>query len=323
MYRPKVPRRSQGRRNCKMMVLVTTVVALWVLNYNMYRSLPTASQSQPTPQPTRSSFLQVHPDDFNYMNRKSNTSPIVVEKYKFLFFTIQKTGCTVMKQLARRMMGYKNWRTGKTWPTDKTGLKYLFDYDVETATKLMNDPSYTRATFVRDPKERYLSAFLDKGVQTNYFSEWCCQKKPRKMRPFCSEQASNFTYFVEETQTCYDSHWEPQTDFITDAYSKQLNFVGHLETAERDAKALLQRIGAWEEHGQSGWGKHRNESIFQSTSNVKHKTTKSTGDSKSRLSQYFTPELEKLVEERYAHDYERSEFSLPLKKIEYPARTAS
>jgi hypothetical protein len=88
-----------------------------------------------------------------------------------------------------------------------------------------------------------------------------------------------------------------------------------LETAADDARVLLQRIGAWEEYGKSGWGTNGNESIFESTSNVKHKTGNGTGDSHSRLAQYYTPESERIIEQRFASDY--SKFSLPLKKIQF------
>ena len=43
-----------------------------------------------------------------------------------------------------------------------------------------------------------------------------------------------------------------------------LNFVRHLETAQADARSLLEKIGAWESFGYFGWGEHGNEAIFAS-----------------------------------------------------------
>ena len=55
-------------------------------------------------------------------------SPIIIESHKLIFFTIQKVGCTVFKQLFRRMLGYDNWRnSGKGLPHNPqmNGLQYL------------------------------------------------------------------------------------------------------------------------------------------------------------------------------------------------------
>lgn len=267
------------------------------------------------------SFVEIEKKDLAYKGREgqSNGSPIVVEKYKLIFFTVQKTGCTVWKQLARRMMGLDDWRTGPTYPNKNTGLSYLYDYNITRANELMNDPTYTRAVFVRDPKERFVSAFLDKAINTDYVSKKCCRRmKDRRKKQHCIRESKNFTTFLLETsKNCKDTHWGPQSSRIQEKYLETLDFVGHLETAARDARLLLERIGAWEEHGKSGWGKFQNESIFQSNSNVIHKTGNGTKDSFGRLAQYFTPETEPVIERRFFEDYKRAVFGLPLKKIQF------
>jgi hypothetical protein len=309
-------------------------------------------------------LIQVRKKDY-IMNARINGAPIVVEQYKLIFFTIQKTGCTVWKQLFRKMMGFPDWRTGPTWGT-QTGLLQLRQYqnNLTRATQLMNDPSYTRALFVRDPKERFLSAFLDKAIHTEYVDETCCRNRNRKKtkkrtttleqsQEQCRHDSRNFTTFVQMTRSssgnsnssiygkgggggggCLDPHWTPQWQRLEERYWPLLDVVGHLETAAQDAKRLLQRIGAWEDHGKTGWGHYGNESIFESTSNVQHKTTaaattvvvavaKQEEDSfyqtkKNRmLAKYFTPETEAELEERFAKDYSCAQFRLPLKKIDF------
>jgi hypothetical protein len=287
-------------------------------------------------------IIKVRKKDY-IMNARINGAPIVIEQYKLIFFTIQKTGCTVWKQLFRKMMGYDDWRTGPTWGT-KTGLKQLRHSNLTQATLLMNDPSYTRAIFVRDPKERFLSAFLDKAIHTEYVDETCCRKKKTlETQEQCRHDSQNFTNFVQMTRSssngngnskgnggCLDPHWTPQWQRLEERYWPLLNFVGHLETAAQDAKRLLQNIGAWEDHGQTGWGHYGNESIFESTSNVQHKTATATTtvvakpeedasyQTKNRmLAKYFTPETEIELEERFAKDYSCPQFRLPLKKIDF------
>lgn len=56
---------------------------------------------------------------------------------------------------------------------------------------------------------------------------------------------------------------------------------------------------AWETYGASGWGEHRNESMFSSSTTVKH----STG-AVDRLSEHYTKEVEERVEKLYAIDYD-------------------
>jgi hypothetical protein len=90
--------------------------------------------------------------------------------------------------------------------------------------------------------------------------------------------------------------WQGHSTAANKKFLPLLDFVGHLETAAQDAKELLERIGAWDEYGKSGWGKYGNESIFQSN-NVLHKTADDSSASSARLSKYYTPESEARVEE--------------------------
>jgi hypothetical protein len=108
-------------------------------------------------------------------------APIVVEEHKLIFFTIPKVGCTVWKQLFRRMAGSDDWRAHDSHlPHNplKNGLKYLYDYSPDQADRILMDPSWTRAIFVRDPKERFLSAYLDKVISNDgkYVRVHCCPK---------------------------------------------------------------------------------------------------------------------------------------------------
>jgi hypothetical protein len=267
--------------------------------------------------------VQVDKDDLIMSSKVS----FVIEKYKLIFVTIQKSGGTVWKQLFRKILGHDDWRTGRP---HVSGRYMMSSYTVAQATQLMNDPTYTRAIFVRDPKERFLSAYLDKGLQTEYAERHCCKGKRNKKsrRELCTKQLQTFSGFVNVTRSCHDPHWLPQstTGRLEPKYVPLLNFVGHLETAFEDAKRLLQHVGAWEEHGKTGWGLHGNESIFQSKSYVKHKTSNSTTTtseaSKDRfLARYYTPELEEEIEKRFRDDYRTSMYNFTLKKIDFSVGT--
>jgi len=135
--------------------------------------------------------------------------PIVIESHKLIFFTVPKVGCTVFKQLFRRMMGYKNWRTKDPHDPSRNGLMYLNHYSMEKATAILKSPDWTNAVFVRKPKERFLSAFLDKAQGTSkvkgkkkgyYVINHCCPKK-RNCVP------ESMLEFLSLTKHCHDPHW--------------------------------------------------------------------------------------------------------------------
>jgi hypothetical protein len=223
--------------------------------------------------------------------------PIVVEEYKLIFFTVPKVGCTVMKQLFRRIAGYSNWNKsgGKGLPHNPAvnGLKYLCNYSITDATNMMTSDEWTRAIFVRDPKRK-------QGV---YISRHCC--------PDCgAKAAATLKGFLQVMQHCMDPHWMPQSHRMEHRFWEAVQFVGHIETAAVDAKALLERVGAWEAYGATGWGDSGNETIFESLSNVKHRTKADT-----HLMEYFDQETELLANEYYQDDYANEKFGFQLRTL--------
>jgi hypothetical protein len=108
--------------------------------------------------------------DSIYVRTGWDAAPIVLEDYKVVFFTTAKVGCTVFKQLFRRMLGIPQWQDVNLphlipWNPEVNGLRYLYHYNRTAASHMMTAPDWTRAIFVRDPKTRFLSAYLDKVVR--------------------------------------------------------------------------------------------------------------------------------------------------------------
>ena len=72
-----------------------------------------------------------------------DASPIVIEKYKLLFFTVPKVTCSVWKHLFRQIEGHKDWKSSDgtlllPHNPEHNGLKYLYHYTTEEATDMMN-----------------------------------------------------------------------------------------------------------------------------------------------------------------------------------------
>jgi len=89
---------------------------------------------------------------------RGHMSPIVMEKYKLLFFYKPKVACTSFKVEFYSMLD-------KPLPDDlssplfhnpnKNELSYLMHYNLTSATRMMNDPTWTRCD---QKKQRILSA---------------------------------------------------------------------------------------------------------------------------------------------------------------------
>jgi hypothetical protein len=300
------------RKRYLFLLTLIIILAIWNISWR------SESSSSSTPvqllQTSDINSVQVLSTDF-IMAPGWGKAPIVVESHKLIFFTIPKVACSVWKQLFRRMEGYNDWNGSKINVHNPrvNGLRYLNQYSLQNATRLINDPTYTKVIFARDPKDRFLSAYLDKGLQQNgqHILEKCCSSD-RKCWP---QSNRSFAHFFDLTKTCSDTHWNPMYKRLEPKYLPLIDFIGSMDNLQEDSKRLLQTIGAWDQFGASGWGVNGKERVFQSKSSVNHATSNNTRDAWDRMKNYYTPELERAVEERYARDYDT--FHLPRKQIEF------
>jgi len=249
--------------------------------------------------------------------------PIVLEEYNLIFFTIPKVACSEWKRLFRRMMGYKDTKYDIHDPS-KNGLKYIYHYNAKQIQEMMTSNEWTRAVFVREPKERVLSGFLDKFVtHPNYFRRRCCSKRTPEILKECKLKQSegDFDYFLQRTKDCHDEHWNPQSKKIDEKWWPTINFVGYMvgddsQLIEKYAKNLLESmiskkdgLSAWEKYGVSGWGLNKTQCFLQSN-NANHAT-----DAHDKLRKYYTKCNEQFVERRWRAEWESpflhfTEFSL-------------
>lgn len=234
-------------------------------------------------------------------------APIVVERYKLIFFTLPKVGATIWKQAFRRMEGFDDWsdvggKNGLPHDPNGNGLKYLYDYDIETAEGMMTSPDWTRAVFVRSPKDRFLSVFHQMSRNRDQIDKRCCPYQPG-----CSSTLRTMARFVDLMGVCYSAHWAPFSERMEGKYWPYINFVGTMENAEEDARKLLSRLGAWEDVGQNGWGDNGDERIFAKDSRVFDTVRDSLA--------MYTPQVDKMLDEYYKLDYESKYFTFPTHKV--------
>lgn len=256
--------------------------------------------------------LLVKPNDTFYRSRYE--SPVIIETHKLLFVPIPKVACTQWLQLFRRMAGQTDWKRrsgGQPYTPSINGLTYLSDYNLTRVQHILTSPEWTRAVFVRDPKERFLSAYLDKVVHTQHIVLRACCGKTLD----CADNQTTFTQFFHMTETCHNEHWDVQSHRLTPAVWKTVNFVGHMGAATlgRDASRLLARVGAWEDYAREGWGPDGQQAMFAATetSSAQRHATRA----QERMRQYYTPGLERQVEYRFREDYANPVFQLTQQPI--------
>ena len=195
-------------------------------------------------------------------------APVVVEKYKLIFFTIPRIGASVWKQAFRRMEGLPDWKStehGLPHNPDINGLKYLYHFDAGDAERIIRDPTWTKALFIRHPKDRFLDIVLHMSKHPSEVRNVCCYSA--KVAGLChSNNTESFSFFLDLASKCvHHGQWAPQSSRMEDRYWEYVNFIGRIESAEEDAKKLLERVGAWEDIGSNGWGPNGTEPMFRSS----------------------------------------------------------
>jgi len=255
-----------------------------------------------------------------------NTSPIVNEEYKVIFFHVAKVASTEFKRFFARLEGSPQWCAGNQGKNihrpEVNKLKHLSDFSREEAQEMMTSPEWNKAIFVRHPKPRVLSAFLDKAVvnSDNFEREFCpvYVTKGKGDLDTCIEKHQSFDFFLRNfTSLPYvneNMHWRSIYSRIDEKWWPFINFVGDMDNLNEDAKTLLSSIhssvdgvSAWDRVGTSGWSDvYDNCDIAEQSPgsflgidnmNLHHKT-----NAREKMLKYYTPELERYVEERYADD---------------------
>jgi hypothetical protein len=236
-------------------------------------------------------------DDKIYTKGDWDGSPIVVEKYKLIFFTIPKIGGTKWKQAFRRMMGFPDWNIvggesgGLPHDPKKNGLKYLYDYPIDQAEAMFQSDEWTKAIFIRSPKDRFLSVYYEVSRDRDQIDRRCCPHEPG-----CSASLRTISGFLELIEYCYSAHWAPITDRMEEKYWPYINFIGSLENVQVDSQKLLQKIGAWDDIGKTGWGDSGNDRIFPFDKNA--------FDSVLYSLSLYNPTVDKQLDNYYKADFE-------------------
>jgi len=179
---------------------------------------------------------------------------------------------------------------------------------------MMTSSEWTKAIFVRHPKPRLLSAFLDKAINhTEHFDNFACPVYQRKGGDLeeCIEMHVNFSFFLHKITTVLSNnvHWRSIFSRIDEKWWPSIDFVGNMENLSQDTeiflKSLHSKVGgvsAWDRVGKTGWGDSERDcrggtSAFLGERDNGHQT-----NARDKMLEYYTPSLEIFVESHYADD---------------------
>ncbi len=314
-------------------VIVVIITLFLTVMLNMEESIlrgPIADSSSTVKNKNSSTELEVPEitaDDRIYTTR----SAFVIPEYKLIFFTFPKVACSEWKRMFMRINGNPSWckiRHFNAHDPEQNLIKTLHDFDPEVATAMMTSPAWTRAAIFREPKERVLSAFLDKAVKEDYYVRRCCNRLPTAdLKEQCADEEESFESFLhfvtEYPEECYDVHWEPQIAKIDSKWWDYIDVIGYQHNLLHDSKAILSQLtsardesgqSAWERYGITGWGssdqcEKRPKSFLQENTSAHNLNTG------SKMLKWYTEETEALVEEKWAIEWSQDKVKFPDVKL--------
>ena len=273
---------------------------------------------------------EVLPTDKIYANART---VFVIPEYKLIFITFPKVACSEWKRMFMRINGNPNWckiRGFNAHDPEKNKISILSEYSTEIATAMMTSPIWTRAVFVREPKERVLSAFLDKSLREDYFAKKCCDKIPNEEDKVTCKQNQkifkSFLHFVSEyPDICFDVHWEAQVTKVDKKWWPYIDFIGQQSNLLEDSKKLLESLkstkdpvpdrSAWNRYGVSGWGNDNELCEKRPNGFLVENSSAHKRDTGSHMKEWYTPETERMVEKGWAVEWQQEEVAFPAVKL--------
>ena len=242
-----------------------------------------------------------------YNHRGIYRSTIVIKKYKLLWVLIPKCASSSARELLARMSGQKVI-PGITKYKDLQNFTSLHQFSPEEAIEILTDPDWTRVAILRDPKDRLLSAYLDKEEVyqhdrwktkhhiVSYFKRVCCKHVKDMTSKECRDHKFNITEFVNIARVCHNGHWTPQKNLIPNW--DIINYPIYMNNLANETERILRHLGdnVWDKFGATGWGENGTDAIFQ-------QNTRHASNSTSKFNMYYNKELERIVEKDYVEDY--------------------
>ena len=214
--------------------------------------------------------------------------------HKIIFFRMPKVQSSNIYRLYDRLVGHTdiiNDENGHIWmherfrENDPNRERISFkDLDKDMCNRIMNDPSYRKVVFFRDPVDRVLSCYLDKFKRLHYST-------------FFGQKRGTTTF--SELMSYIDTDGPPpygvgpgvnyhyQAQVLTSNLFKFLplfDFIGWGNTAH--TKLMLEKYGLWDDFGNKTWPHGFMKSGDNHPTGSKDKKTKYLNDSTIKIAKH-------------------------------------
>ncbi len=137
----------------------------------------------------------------------------------------------------------------------------------------------------------------------------------------CLGRHDDFGFFLSNISTAnnMNEHWRSSMSYIDEKWWPWITYIGNVEHGSQDVIPFLKAIksnkdgvSAWDRIGKTGWsGQERmgvcngTDAFLSNGGNNRHAT-----HAHDKMLQYYTPELERFVEEHYADDLNNPYFDV-------------
>lgn len=260
----------------------------------------------------------------NYQNALL-TRYLVNHKYKLIYCPIPKNACTLFRTMMIQQSDdfdrYEELQLSihEYMSVENMGLR-LTDFSY------LHHPEYFKFVILRNPFERLVSAYLDKIAkhkQPESFAQKLIENvyKSMEMTPDI-EQSITFSqlvrYLAKTEDKKINEHWRSQHTFLGLGLFK-FDYIGQFEKLDSVLKYLERKFGFQITRDVS---KHHNQPEYITSYgnyDSQEKFPKKYPEELRKLAgvptsnQFFTPELEQLVRERYAADIQLYEEEFKVK----------
>ncbi len=223
--------------------------------------------------------------------------------HRYLYIENAKSGCTTLKST---LGNYEILSAGlgpklaenflKNVHANMIGTPFTkpFQLGAQRFEALCDDSEIHIFTFVRNPLSRLVSAYLDKIKMKKAQSYQVYQHLGREL-----DEEVTFAEFIHalhglhRSGASFDKHYRSQLRQCGDGRVR-LDFIGRLETFEKDFESLVNKLGF---------------DGIELLAGQRHST-----NSEELLTHYYTPQLEEIVYELYEQDFTRFGYPMAIPK---------
>ncbi|KAA8494812.1 Carbohydrate sulfotransferase 11 [Porphyridium purpureum] len=259
--------------------------------------------------------------DSNFSRNEANfLGALVLPDFRIVMCSIPKNACSRLRALAVRLMsesqrmeqGAENGQVIYKNPTPKE-IKYFIENSLNKQIlqelrllkprerqSIINDPSWFKVAVVRNPYTRVLSAYLEKILQGKFHFQNAKDVK--------SIDDWTFEKYVEALITypnVLNEHFREQATMCAFRYI-EYDVIAKIETLRHDLECIG-NVSGFGHAVRSGWARN-----LKSGDSAFDFTTGHESKARTKMTDYYTPELQRKIYERFRVDFEAFDYPYEL-----------